>query len=171
MPDQVAKNSLLKKYRVYIVSSICIVITMLFVLYVKKFWPFGDASFMSGDFVMQGWAYATGLRHKLMTGDSLFYTFESGYGINYYSNLAFYFNPFMLLFSLVPTTSVLQTATITYILTLLLCNISMLIYLTNRPKRALERENFGNMLFSLSFTLCMYVVSNTVNWNFLFTIS
>ncbi|MBQ8983923.1 MAG: YfhO family protein [Lachnospiraceae bacterium] len=169
MTDKNKKTSWIRKYRIYIVSSLIIIAVMLGVLYIKKFWPFGDYSLLNGDFVMQGWAYATSLHNKLLNGDSIFFTWESGYGINYYSNLAFYFNPFMLLFALIPTKSVLPAATIVYILILILTNISVLIFLTHRPERKLESGDYGNILFSLSYTLCMYVVSNTINWNFLIT--
>lgn len=170
MNDTIEKqDSWWKRSRVYIVSSLFIVLVMLVVLYAKKFWPFGEYSLLNGDFVMQGWAYSSSLHNKLLNGDSIFFTWESGYGINYYSNLAFYFNPVMLIFALIPSTMVLQTSTIIYILTLILTNLSMLVFLTHRPNRRLQTGDMGNMLFSLSYTLCMYVVSNTVNWNFLIT--
>lgn len=159
--------NLIKKYRVYIVSGVCICITLLVVMIAKSYWPFGDASIISGDFIPQGWSYSVELHNKLVNGESIFYSWNAGYGMNYYSNLAFYFNPFMLLFALVPPTAVLQTSTIAYILTLLLCNWSALYFLTHRPVNALDETDFSNMLFSLSFSLCMYVVSNTNNWNFL----
>lgn len=163
------RNIWWNRYKVYVVSSLCIIVVMLFVLYLKKYWPFGEASFMSGDFIPQGWAYAVALKEKIINGDSLFYTWGAGYGTNYYSNLAFYMNPFMLLFAFVPSDAVLQTSTITYILTLVLCNISMLYFLTHRPEHALPQSDFSNMLFSLAFSFCMYIVSNTINWNFLIT--
>lgn len=155
--------------KVYVISSLCIIIAMLVVLYLKKYWPFGEASLISGDFIPQGWAYAVTLKEKIMTGNSPFYTWGAGYGTNYYSNLAFYMNPLMILFALVPSDIVLQTSTVTYILTLVLCNISMLYFLTHRPEHTLQQNDLSNMLFSLSFSLCMYIVSNTVNWNFLIT--
>lgn len=163
------RNNWWNQCKVYIISSLCIVAAMLFVLYLKKFWPFGEASFMSGDFIPQGWSYAVTLKEKITAGDSLFYTWGAGFGTNYYSNLAFYMNPLMLLFALVPADAVLQTSTVTYILTLVLLNISMLYFLTHRPEHALPQSDFTNMLFSVSFSLCMYIVSNTINWNFLIT--
>lgn len=159
-----------KRYYVYVISSMVILAAVTVVLAIKGFWPFGKgASLLSGDFFLQGWPYATELKNKLASGESVFYTWGAAYGANFFSNIVLYLNPFLLVFMLVPTEYVLQASTITFVITLLLLNGTMLYFLTHRPYHALPENRISNMLFSLSFTLCMYVVSNVINWNFMAT--
>lgn len=159
-----------KRYYVYVISSAVILAVMTVVLAIKGFWPFGKgASLLGGDFFLQGWPYATALKEKLAAGESIFHTWGAAYGANFFSNIVLYLNPFLLVFILIPTEYVLQASTITFIITLLLLNGTMLYFLTHRPYHALPENRISNMLFSLSFTLCMYVVSNVINWNFMAT--
>lgn len=159
-----------KRYYVYVISSAVILAVMTAVLAIKGFWPFGKgASLLSGDFFLQGWPYAAALKEKLTAGESIFHTWGAAYGANFFSNIVLYLNPFLLVFVLIPTEYVLQAGTVTFIITLLLLNGTMLYFLTHRPYHALPENRISNMLFSLSFTLCMYVVSNVINWNFMAT--
>lgn len=159
-----------KRYYVYVISSLIIIAAVTTILAVKGFWPFGKgASLLSGDFFLQGWPYAAELKDKLANGESVFHTWGAAFGANFFSNIVLYLNPFLLVFVLVPTEYVLQISTITFVVTLLLLNGTMLYFLTHRPKHALPVNRISNMLFSLSFTLCTYVVSNVINWNFMAT--
>ena len=156
------------KYYVYIVSSLLVVVAVTVVLAAKKFWPFGNGILLNGDFVLQGWPFVEEFKRKLMTGDSWFYTWNAGYGTNFYSILSYgMFNPSTLIFMLVPDKFVFQTSTVLFVVNLLCMNASMLYFLTHRPGLHLEQNKIANMLFSLSYTLCIYVVSNINNWTFL----
>ncbi len=162
------KQSFWKRYYVYIISSIIIVTAVTVVLVVKKFWPFGDGVLLNGDFVIQGWTMMTEFREKLASGESLLYTWNAGFGTNFLTIFSFYLvNPFSLLCALVPTKYTLQVSTVLLVLNLLLVNSSMLFFLTHRPFRHLEKNHPSLMMFSLSFTLCVYMVSNIDEWLFL----
>lgn len=156
-----------RSVRVYIISSLLIIASVMGMLALKKFWPFGDMSLLTGDFIHQGWVFISTLRQKLMSGDSLLYTWNGGYGVNFFTTILGYLNPIAFVFLAFPDDMVLQVATVTFIISLVMGNCSMLYFLTHRPKNALAPDHCGNMLFSLSYVLCIYVVSNIVNWHFL----
>lgn len=157
-----------KTYYVYAVSSLIILITVVVVLAVKHFWPFGNGTLLNGDFILQGWPFIMEFKRKLATGDSLLYTWHAGFGTNFYSILSYgMFNPFTLIYMLVPESYILQTSTVLFVINLLAMNGTMLYFLTHRPMHALPQNRIANMLFSLSYTLCMYMVSNINNWTFL----
>ena len=157
-----------KTYYVYAVSSLIILITVVVVLAVKHFWPFGNGTLLNGDFIMQGWPFIMEFKRKLATGDSLLYTWHAGFGTNFYSILSYgMFNPFTLIYMLVPESYILQTSTVLFVINLLAMNGTMLYFLTHRPMHALPQNKIANMLFSLSYTLCMYMVSNINNWTHL----
>lgn len=157
-----------RNYYVYIISSLLILLAVTVVLVVKKFWPFGNGVLLNGDFILQGWPFVEEFKRKLMSGDSWFYTWNAGYGTNFYSILSYgMFNPSTLIFMIVPEQYVLQTSTVLFVINLLCMNASMLYFLTHRPGLHLEQNKIANMLFSLSYTLCIYVVSNINNWTFL----
>lgn len=157
-----------KTYYVYAVSSLIILITVVVVLAVKHFWPFGNGTLLNGDFIAQGWPFIMEFKEKLASGDSLLYTWNAGFGTNFYSILSYgMFNPFTLIYMLVPEKYILQTSTILFVINLLAMNGTMLYFLSHRPVHALPQKRIVNMLFSLSYTLCMYTVSNINNWTFL----
>lgn len=154
-----------RTYYVYIVSSLLIVGTILAVMALKGFWPFGDSMFLNGDFALQSYPYLEEFKHKLATGESLLYTWNVGYGTNYFSIFTTIINPFTLLFLLVPSQYILSCGTIVFILIEVAMNGTMLYFLTHRPYRHLEQSRPANMLFSLSYALCMYALSNVNNWH------
>ncbi|MCM1495007.1 MAG: YfhO family protein [Bacteroides sp.] len=157
-----------KKYYVYVISSLLILLAITVVLAVKKFWPFGNGVLLNGDFILQGWPFILEFKRKLASGESLLYTWNAAFGTNFFSILTYgLVNPSTLVFMLVPEQYILQTSTILYVMNMLLINGSMLYFLTHRPGHHLEGNRIANMLFSLSYTLCFYMVSNINNWTFL----
>lgn len=161
------KNNWWEKYYVYVISSLIIIAVVIVVLVVKKFWPFGDLVLLNGDFLQQSWPYMVELREKLASGESLLYTWNAGMGTNFYSILSLFFNPITLLFLVVPEKYIVQASTLGFLLTLLANNATMLIFLRKRPCIKLKKYQYSDILFSLSYTLCMYVISNINNWHFL----
>lgn len=157
-----------KEYYVYVVSSLLILLAITIVLAVKKFWPFGDGVLLNGDFILQGWPFILEFKRKLASGESLLYTWNAAFGTNFFSILTYgLVNPSTLIFMLVPEQYILQASTVLYVVNMLLINGSMLYFLTHRPGHHLEGNKIANMLFSMSYTLCFYMISNINNWTFL----
>ncbi|MDE7367628.1 MAG: YfhO family protein, partial [Lachnospiraceae bacterium] len=157
-----------KEYYVYVISSLLILLAITIVLAVKKFWPFGDGVLLNGDFILQGWPFILEFKRKLASGESLLYTWNAAFGTNFFSILTYgLVNPSTLIFMLVPEQYILQVSTVLYVINMLLINGSMLYFLTHRPGHHLEKNKIANMLFSLSYTLCFYMISNINNWTFL----
>lgn len=156
------------RYYVYVISSILVLTAITVVLAVKRFWPFGDGVLLNGDFILQGCPFVLEFKRKLVSGDSLLYTWNAAFGTNFFSILTYgLVNPWTLVFMLVPERYLLQTSTILFVINMILINCSMLYFLAHRPGHHLDQNKIANMLFSLSYTLCIYMVSNINNWTFL----
>lgn len=156
------------QYYVYVISSLLIIVIMLVIMIFKGIWPFGDSTLLNGDYIIQAIPFLAELKNKLMNGESLFYTWNAGYGTNFYSIIAYLMvNPFTLFYMLIPIGAILKMSIFVYSLTLILCNGTMLYFLSHRPLHSLPKNKIVNMLFSLSYALCIYMVSNINNWGFL----
>lgn len=158
-------KQILKKYYVYIVSSVIITAVILVVLGMKHFWPFGDATLLSGDFGLESWPFLMELKRKLASGDSLIYTWDAGFGTNYFGIVTGILNPMTLIYLCLPIGAIMPASTIMFIGLELATNWAMLYYLTHRPYRHLEQNQIANMLFSMAYTMSMYMVSNINNWH------
>lgn len=165
------KNKLLiwwKKYYTYIVSCLIIIVVSLIILYVKDCWPFGSKPIMRGDYVKQTWPFTSELKRKILSGESLFYTWNGGFGTNFISNLAYGLcNPLTLILLFVPYRYMLQAGTVLYVVLLLLLNCSMMFYLSHRPNGKELKQNVILMVFSMSYALCTYMVSFMDVWYYL----
>lgn len=70
------------------------------------FAPFGDSSPMTVDLYHQYAPFLSALRDKLRQGESFWYSFRGGLGMNFLSTLAYYAtSPFNLIFALLPETA------------------------------------------------------------------
>lgn len=157
-----------KKYYTYIISSLIIIAVSLIILYVKECWPFGIKPIMRGDYVKQTWPFASELKRKLVSGESLFYSWNGGMGTNFISNIAYGLcNPLTLILVFVPYRYMLQAGTVLYVVLLLLLNASMMFYLSHRPNGKNLENNVVLMLFSMSYALCTYMVSFMDVWYYL----
>ena len=157
-----------KDIRIYIVSTVIIVLVVLITLALKKCWPFGVRSLMIGDFVGQTVPFTIELRRKLLNMDSMIYSWNAGFGTNFISILAYgMLSPVSLCFSLLSGASYTYGGTILYMILLVCANGSMLYYLTHRPVGALSGDNWINMLFSLAYTMCAYMVSFMDVWYYI----
>lgn len=154
-----------KRYYVYVVSSVIVAIVILVLLKIKNFWPFGDAALLNGDFALESWPYLMELKRKLASGESMLYSWGSGFGTSYFGIVTGILNPLTLFYLLLPIDAILPASSIAFIVLEIAVNISMLYYLTHRPLAHREQNEIGNMLFSLSYALCMYMVSNVNNWH------
>lgn len=156
------------KYYTYILSSLIIIAVSLIILYVKECWPFGIKPIMRGDYVKQTWPFASELKRKLVSGESLFYSWNGGMGTNFISNIAYGLcNPLTLILVFVPYRYMLQAGTVLYVVLLLLLNASMMFYLSHRPNGKNLENNVVLMLFSMSYALCTYMVSFMDVWYYL----
>lgn len=154
-----------RRYYVYVVSSIIIAIVILVFLKIKNFWPFGDAALLNGDFALESWPYLMELKRKLASGESMLYTWGSGFGTSYFGIVTGILNPLTLFYLLLPIDAILPASSLAFVVLEIAVNISMLYYLTHRPLAHREQNEIGNMLFSLSYAFCMYMVSNVNNWH------
>lgn len=158
-----------RKYYVYVVSSVIIIAAILCVLALKGFWPFGKSVLLDGDFAMQSWPYLTELKRKILSGESMIYTWNAAYGTNFFAVFVSLVNPLTIIYLLLPAEAIMPFSSIAFIILELAMNWSMLYFLTHRPLHRLEQNQLSNMMFSISYALCMYSVSNINNWHLMVT--
>ncbi|AHY16789.1 YfhO family protein [Streptococcus iniae] len=88
----------------YLTSFIIPIIIISFVLYSKDIYYNGPKTILASDGFHQYALFAQNLRNILHGSDSIFYTFTSGLGINFYALISYYlgsfFSPFYYFFSL-----------------------------------------------------------------------
>ena len=141
-----------KQYYVYVVSSLFIIAVVAAVFALDQYWPFGDAILLDGDFMLQGLPFSVELKNKLLSGESLSYTWNAGFGTNFYSILSYgMVNPSTFVFMLIPKQYIVHASTILFVVNLLCMNGSMLYFLSHRPKHRLAQNDITNMLFSLAY--------------------
>ena len=68
---------------------------MIGVLYSQKIYPGSERTILTSDGFHQYVIFATGLRNILHGDGSLFYTFTSGLGLNFYALTSYYLGSFL----------------------------------------------------------------------------
>ncbi len=89
----------LRPWRVLLLSFICPLLIFAFAYAIQGFWPIGElfpsigkgsATPLTIDLYHQYAPFLSELRHKLLNGHSLFYSWHGGLGINFYALIAYY---------------------------------------------------------------------------------
>lgn len=157
-----------KQHYTYIVSGLIIVISLIVVLKIKDCWPFGGKPLMRGDFVGQTVPLITELKHKILSGESLVYTWDSGMGSNYLAAISYgLFSPFTILFFFIPDSFLVKAGSLIFLIVLLCMDGTMIYYLTHRPEHAIEQGNPVVMVLGLAYTMCAYMISFMDVWYYL----
>lgn len=76
--------------KLYLLSFILPVLSMIIVYFFKDIFPFGDQMYLRSDCWHQYTPYLQILQDKLKSGGSLFYTWEIGGGMNFIALAAYY---------------------------------------------------------------------------------
>ena len=88
-----------KKYHTtllfYLAAFFLPVLIMIGVLYSQKIYPGSERTILTSDGFHQYVIFATGLRNILHGDGSLFYTFTSGLGLNFYALTSYYLGSFL----------------------------------------------------------------------------
>ncbi|MCD7746151.1 MAG: YfhO family protein [Lachnospiraceae bacterium] len=85
-------------------------------------WPFGDKTLLIIDSLHQYLPFYTDFHEKLVSGDSLLYSFSGGLGYNFWSTYAYYMaSPLNFLMVLIPTANVCDFMDLMILLKIALC--------------------------------------------------
>ncbi|MCD8011810.1 MAG: YfhO family protein [Lachnospiraceae bacterium] len=101
-------------------------------------WPFGDKTLLIIDSLHQYLPFYTDFHEKLVSGDSLLYSFSGGLGYNFWSTFAYYMaSPLNFLMVLIPTANVCDFMDLMILLKIALCGGCFSWYIHKRDR---ERE-------------------------------
>ncbi len=143
-----------KEKNLICLSAIVAVILMILAFKAAGRAPGDKHIFMVGDYYVQFMNYIVMFWRKLLSGNGLFYSFDTGLGAATWEQYAFYgFSPFNLVFVFIK-----DADTAAFVLLLLkVAAIAVSMHLFLRYVFALK-ESY-NVLFSVSYALCAYVMN------------
>ena len=74
----------LKEYRMLWAGLLIVTLTYIIIFAVKGYYPFGDEMLVSGDSLWQYVPFLSALREKIVSGESLDYSWSGSIGSNFY---------------------------------------------------------------------------------------
>ncbi len=128
--------SVMKKKYIYLLSFFVPLITLICGMIYFGVAPFGDNSLLIIDGLHQYMPFFSVLYDKIRGGESLFYTFRTGLGINFLALFSYYLSsPLNLLIVLFPRTQLNMVVSFLIVLKLALSGLCASIYFTAKSKR------------------------------------
>lgn len=123
-------------------------------------YPFGDRQILVVDFWQQYFSFHTELQNKLQTGQSLFYSWNTGMGSNFWAIGAYYYaSPFNLLLKFIPYVFLREALAL-----FLLCRIGFAgLFCGVFLKGVFKRNNISIVFFSTMYALCAFTLG--YYWN------
>lgn len=145
-------------------SSICFLgafllsVFILFIGFLKlEIWPMGDYTVLITDSLHQYLPFYTELQRKLVSGDSLLYSFSGGFGFNFLTTIAYYLaSPLNLLMRFIPTENVCDFMDYLILFKLACCSGVFAWYLSKRGGNRLMTIAFGMAYGCSSFMIGYY---------------
>lgn len=154
------KQSFIRKYYIYLLSFILPVIIMLIIFILREIYPFGDESFLHIDMYHQYFPFLTEMYHKLKSGDSLLYSWNTGIGSNFIALFAYYLAaPTNWLSVFFPEEYLIEFMSYMVILKIGFCGFTFAYYL----RKHFQTKNFAIVFFALFYALSGYIAA--YNWN------
>lgn len=145
----------------YILLAIFITSTILLITFVVSgFAPFGDKSILRVDLYHQYAPFHEELRQKVLTGDSLLYSWEGGLGKDFLAQMAYYtFSPLSFLILFFPSNYLPEAILLFVFLKIVACSAFFGIYLKNTFKV----NDISIAIFSVMYAFIAYITS--FYWN------
>ena len=154
MPSYLNQNAL------YISAFLIPFLTMMVIFIVQKIYPFGERSFLHIDMYHQYFPFLTEFYHKLKSGDSLFYSWNTGLGNNFLALYAYYLaSPFNWLCLLIPESYLIEFQSYMVVLKIGLCGWTSCYYFRHH----LNTKSPLLLLFSTFYALSGFMAA--YNWN------
>ena len=165
MVDNVRKNqnrilNFFNHNQLYLLSFFIPFITMMIIFAGNLIFPFGDRSFLHIDMYHQYFPFLTEFFHKLRSGDSLFYSWNTGIGSNFVALYAYYLaSPINWLCILCPEKYLMEFMSYLIVIKVGLCGFTFAYYTS---------KHFHTKNLSIAFFGCFYAMSGYMaayNWN------
>lgn len=136
------------------------VVSMLIVMLIGGYEPFGDLSMLYSDMYHQYYPFWVEFRDALRSGDSMLYTWSVGLGMDYLSLISYYLaSPLNLLGILVPADLTLEFYSLLMPMKLGLASLFFAIFLS----RMFQREDYSISFFGAFYGLCGWALA--YQWN------
>ena len=134
---------------------------MLAIFAILEVYPFGNATIMSVDCYHQYTPFLIELRDKLLSGDSLFYSWNSGLGSEYYAIYANYeASPLNLFVVFVTATAVPAFVAFITVIRAGLAGVFMTLFLSSNDSKRIDAIT---VVFASSYALCGWFLTDY--WN------
>lgn len=145
---------------VLIASFFLPVAVMLALFAVKRIYPFGDRSFLSGDLYHQYMPFFSELLHKVRAGENLGFSFHVGIGSNFLALFVYYLaSPFHALAFLVPEAFLTEFIGYLIVLKTGLCGLTACCYL----QKHFDTEDIGTLFFSMFYAFSGFMAAYSYN--------
>ncbi len=148
------KNSL------YLLSFVLPIIMMLSIFVARQIYPFGDESFLHVDMYHQYFPFLTEFYDKLKSGESLFYSWNTGIGSNFLALYVYYLaSPFNWLVIFCPENLLIEFMTYLILIKIGLSGLTFSYYLSKHFKS----NHFSILFFGIFYAMSGYYAA--YNWN------
>ena len=158
------KNMIHSKKSILMVLSAFVLTALIgiLILYIRKIAPFGDHSIIAIDCYHQYAPFLLEMRHRILEGKSLIYSWEAGLGRDLYVQTAYYtMSPLDYLVLLIQPKQICSFVSVLILLKMSLCGASFTWYLNRKYQRYDVASVIGGFLYAYcGFIACYY-------WNFM----
>lgn len=150
----------LKKNNYILLATMITAIIVLITYVFCGFYPFGANSILRVDLYHQYAPFHEELRAKLLSFDSLFYSWEGGLGKEFLSQIAYYTaSPISLLILFFPTKYISEAILLFVFIKIVLCAFSFSYYLKN----SFKKDTIFITIFGIMYAFMAYITS--FYWN------
>ncbi len=151
------------KYAFYAAGIVMSAVVIMFIAFGVA--PFGDNTVLVGDGITQYIPFLSELRYKLVNGESLYYSWNMGMGMNFYSVMAYYLtSPFNILLVFASRDNIIVCIHFIWIMKIVLSAFAMGYYLLHSKKRVFDGKIV--VFISVAYALNNFVFGfgNNIMW-------
>ena len=122
--------------------------------------PFGERQVLYSDCKQQYFPFLKEFQHKLLTGDSMFYSWRNGYGTNFIAMIGYYIaSPLNLLTILIPTEYLREAMAVFMMIKIGCASLFMAMFL----KTVHKRNDLSLIAFGCCYSFCDFIMG--YYWN------
>jgi uncharacterized membrane protein YfhO len=159
------------KKRGYFYNLLIAILIIGIVFTIKNLFPFGSDSIIWEDLAGQITPMYYHFYDSVWNGNSLFISYASGNGINFYGNLGYYLiSPFTLVVLAFPRDMIPQAVNVVLILKVLTCSLTFM-YVIQKLFPKLNTAwviLLSNLYAFSSYTMCLYIIPNFIDIVYMF---
>lgn len=149
-----------KKYWNYIIVFMIPWILIIVHSFIRDSWMTGYGSLLNGDTKLQLYPLFVELWNKVHSGDSLFFSWNAGNGVDFYTNLGYYLiSPFNLIVLILPKNCIENAIQFVMVLKWSLSGVTMTYYFMHtKNNKMVKNKRLISGLLGLVFVLSNYMI-------------